>query len=109
MNESCSDKNTEEFQQKIKTLEEKLKKSEVNFTVNQTELNSKIKNLECDLEKERNITSNQKSIVDQFQNLTLEFEVIRKSKDEITEELSSTKTNLGIKIKELEQIKDENR
>ena len=108
MNESCNNKDTEEFQQKIKTLEEKLKKSEVNFTVNQTELNSKIKNLEDDLEKERNITSNQKSIVDQFQSLTLEFEATRKSKDEITEELSSTKTNLEIKIKELEQIKDEN-
>merc|ERR1712156_745618 len=50
MNESCNNKETEEFQQKIKTLEEKLQKSEVNFTVNQTELNSKIKNLEDDLE-----------------------------------------------------------
>ena len=108
MRDGDNDENTEELQQKIKTLEEKLKKSEVNFTVNQTELNSKIKNLECDLEKERNITSNQKSIVDQFQSLTLEFEATRKSKDDITEELSNTKTSLGMKIKELEQIKDEN-
>ena len=58
--------------------------------------------------EERKISANHKSIVDQFQSLTLEFESTRKAKDELSFELSKVNENLEVKIKEMEHMKDEN-
>ena len=58
--------NSEELQTKIKNLENQLEKSKSTFIENQTEYQTKIKILESELEVQKKATNNHESVVEQL-------------------------------------------
>ena len=58
--------NSEELQTKIKNLENQLEKSKSTFIENQTEFQTKIKILESELEVQKKASTNHESVVEQL-------------------------------------------